>query len=179
MGSEPPSHLVVHDLSSPMASAPDRRALLLLFTAGGLLYALDTRHVIEVIPRVALRPMRNQPAHAPGMFNYRGAVAPVVDLCQLIEGSPSSETLSSRVIMVHHPSEPDVPVGCLGLLAEGVTDTLSLPLDAFQVSGLADASRPYLAGMTLDERGMVQLLRLELLLPLLRSLEPADDDGIG
>lgn len=149
--------------------AQDRPVLLLLFSAGGLLYAMESRHVVEVIPRVNLRPVLNQPAHLAGMFNYRGAVLPVVDLCRLIHGAASGGQLSSRIIMVRAAaasSAADPP--CLGLLAEGVTDTLSRPLSAFQDSALAADGSSCLGGLHVEERGMVQLLHLERLLQQLR-----------
>jgi len=143
-------------------------ALFLLFAAGAQLYAMESTRVVEVIPRVSLRPVVNHAHHIAGMFSYRGVVVPVVDLCLLIHGQPCGGLLSSRIIMVSSLGEADTPPSTLGLLAEGVTDTLSLPPAAFQAGGLGNENRPYLAGLALDERGMVQLLDLERLLRELR-----------
>ncbi|MEI7664904.1 MAG: chemotaxis protein CheW [Synechococcaceae cyanobacterium ELA263] len=137
--------------------------LLLLFSAGGPLYAMESKDVVEVIPRVSLRPAVNLPSYVPGLFNYRGVVVPVIDLCFLIQGCPSCQNLSSRIIMVTSGDNNDKDQ-YIGLLSEGVTDTISRPLTAFHETGLSSGSKPYLGGMTLDERGMVQILHLKVLL---------------
>lgn len=148
--------------------------LLLLFSAGGPLYAMESKDVVEVIPRVSLRPAVNLPAYVAGLFNYRGAVVPVLDLCVLIHNRPSGQNLSSRIIMVTSGDGQGTD-HCLGLLAEGVTDTISRRLDAFHDTGLSQASQPFLGGMTLDERGMVQILHLRTLLQQIHPLHDRID----
>ena len=155
----------------------DPPVLLLLFSAGGPLYAMESKDVVEVIPRVVLRPAVNLPGYVSGFFNYRGVVVPVIDLCVLIQGRPSGQNLSSRIIMV--TSAADLAKDqCIGLLAEGVTDTLSRPLSAFHNTGLNSQSKPYLGGMTLDERGMVQILHLSVLLEQLNPVSAVIDSII-
>lgn len=143
--------------------------LLLLFSAGGPLYAMESKDVVEVIPRVSLRPAVNLPSFVSGLFNYRGVVVPVIDLCYLIQNRPSGQNLSSRIIMVTS-SDGTVRENYIGLLAEGVTDTISRPLNAFATTGLSSGNKPYLGGMTLDERGMVQILHLKVLLEHINPL---------
>lgn len=139
--------------------------LLLLFSAGGHLYAMESRDVVEVIPRVSLRPAVNLASPVAGVFNYRGTVVPVIDLSVLIHQRPSGHFLSSRIIMVTSGlSQGKSEDRCIGLLAEGVTDTISKPLHAFQSTGLSSDQQFYLGGLTLDERGMVQILHLRQLL---------------
>jgi chemotaxis signal transduction protein len=86
---------------------PNRRSgglnspvLLLLFSAGEPLYAMESKDVVEIIPRVSLRPVLNLPNYVLGLFNYHGAVVPVIDLSFLIQNRPSGQNLSSRIIMV-------------------------------------------------------------------------------
>ena len=159
--------------SSPSREAGRPSVLLLLFSAGGPLYAMESKDVVEVIPRVSLRPAVNLPSHVSGLFNYRGVVVPVIDLGLLIQNRPSGQNLSSRIIMVRS-GVAGGPERCLGLLAEGVTDTISRPLSAFHDTGLAAVNKPYLGGMTLDERGMVQILHLKVLLEQIHPLlDPA------
>ncbi len=157
-------------MAVPRSIAPNGRSgalnpavLLLLFSAGGPLYAMESKDVVEVIPRVSLRPAVNLPSYVSGLFNYRGVVVPVIDLCFLIQNRPSGQNLSSRIIMVTSSHNNDKE-HYIGLLSEGVTDTISRPLNAFHATGLNSGSKPYLGGMTLDERGMVQILHLKVLL---------------
>jgi chemotaxis-related protein WspB len=136
--------------------------LLLLLAVGEQLYAIDSEQVVEVIPRVILRPLSGSPPHRPGVFNFRGRVVPVVDVSQLIAGRPCVGHLSSRIIMVRHRNAAGAPA-LLGLLAECVTDTLLKPLASFQPAEGTAERRPFLGGIALDERGLIQLLLTESL----------------
>jgi chemotaxis-related protein WspB len=167
----------MHSIPLTQSAAVDPPVLLLLCSASGLLYAMESKDVLEVIPRVALRPAVNSPNYVSGLFNYRGSVVPVVDLTYLIQGRPSCENLSSRIIMVtqcDHQGKDQF----IGLLSEGVTDTLSSPLGSFQSKGLKSQSKPYLGGMTIDERGIVQILHLNILLDHIDPLNPIGDSSI-
>lgn len=157
--------MAISKLVTPVARAglSHPSVLLLLFSAGGPLYAMESKDVVEVIPRVSLRPAVNLPSHVSGLFNYRGVVVPVIDLCFLLQNRPSGQNLSSRIIMVTS-GDSNGKDHYIGLLSEGVTDTISRPLNAFHDTGLSSGSKPYLGGMTLDERGMVQILHLQVLL---------------
>jgi chemotaxis-related protein WspB len=155
--------LAISKFSPSKTTGINPSVLLLLFSAGGPLYAMESKDVVEVIPRVSLRPAVNLPSYVSGLFNYRGVVAPVIDLCSLIQGRSSCQNLSSRIIMVTSGNSADKDQ-FIGLLSEGVTDTISRPLNAFHATGLNSQIKPYLGGMTLDERGMVQILHLNVLL---------------
>ena len=144
------------------AAASEPPHLLLLLSVGEQLYALESERVVEVIPRVMLRPVSGAPPHRPGVFNFRGRVVPVVDVSQLIAGRPCTAHLSSRIIMVRHGEANGEP-GLLGLLAERVTDTLLKPRSSFQPAEGAAELLPFLGGVALDERGLIQLLHTDAL----------------
>lgn len=149
--------------ASQGSAEPDQSPrLLLLLAVGDQLYAIDSEQVVEVIPRVQLRPLSGTPPHRPGVFNFRGRVVPVVDVSQLIAGRPCAGHLSSRIIMVRHRDGEGAPA-LVGLLAECVTDTLLKPLASFQPPDGAAEQRPFLGGIALDERGLIQLLLTESL----------------
>jgi len=136
---------------------------MLLFYVGNDLYALDSSQVVEIIPKVLLRKVYQVPEYIAGLFNYRGAIVPVIDLCQLIRKQPSRPFLSTRIIMVNY-LEPN-GVNCwLGLIAQRVTETLNKP-DVISVDTvpLLDEA-PYLGEMIMDEKGLIQRIRLEYLL---------------
>ena len=137
--------------------------LMLLFYVGNDLYALDSAQVVEVIPRVSLRKIHHAPDYVAGLFNYRGAIVPVIDLCHLIQGNPSRSHLSTRIIMVRYVGK-DNAQHCLGLMAERVTETLDKPDTELVNSGIQMDDAPYLGEMIMDEKGMIQRIRLEYLL---------------
>jgi chemotaxis-related protein WspB len=146
------------------AAAPGSTPVLfLIFAVGDAYYAIESASVVEVIPRVSLRAVRNFPPYVSGLFNYRSTIVPVIDLCQFIEQRPSCSNLSTRIIMVKHQGAD----GCgriFGLLAERVTDTLMKAPASFSDSALQASSKPYLGGVALDERGLIQVIHLDVLL---------------
>ncbi|HAN73746.1 MAG TPA: chemotaxis protein CheW [Planktothrix sp. UBA8407] len=139
--------------------------LILLFYVGNDLYALDSSQVVEVIPRVILRKIYHAPDYVAGLFNYRGAIVPVIDLCHLIQGQPSCSYLSTRIIMVNYITK-EKHKRCFGLMAERVTETLNKPATSLTIDSgeKADQDHPYLGGIIMDEKGMIQYIRLEYLL---------------
>lgn len=138
--------------------------LILLFYVGDDLYALDSSQVVEVIPRVILRKIHHAPDYVAGLFNYRGAIVPVIDLCHLIQGKPSRSHLSTRIIMVNYLAKGNTK-HCIGLMAERVTETLNKPDTELVDTGMhLDEDHPYLGEMIMDEKGMIQRIRLEYLL---------------
>lgn len=147
--------------------------LMLLFYVGGDRYALDTKRVIEVIPRVTLKKVYNAPEYIAGLFNYRGCLVPVIDFCHLIDGSPSHPYLSTRIILINcqeselsptHSNEETSP-RVLGLMAERVTDTLNKSNQEFIHPGIKVDQSPYLGEMIKDEQGMIQFLKVEDFFP--------------
>ncbi len=74
--------------------------LLVPFKVGKNKYALNSDQIIEIIPRINLREIHKAPKFVAGMFNYRGHVIPVIDLCSLIAGYLSANCLGTRIIIV-------------------------------------------------------------------------------
>ncbi|MEB3180169.1 MAG: chemotaxis protein CheW [Nostocaceae cyanobacterium] len=138
--------------------------LMLLFYVGDDLYALDSAQVVEIIPRVVLRKIHHAPDYVAGLFNYRGVIVPVIDLCHLIQGKASRPYLSTRIIMVNYIAK-DNTKRCLGLMTERVTETLNKSdTEVMGVETEFDEAHPYLGNIIMDEKGMIQRIRLEYLL---------------
>lgn len=139
--------------------------LLLQFQAGNGLYGIDSSRIIEVIPMVACRPFPHAGHAVTGIFNYRGVMAPVVDITELIIGIPSRFLLSTRIIMVDYCGRDGKP-HALGLLAEQAIETVSCGREDFQPAGIAAREAPFLGDMLiLPAGGMIQRVDIELLLP--------------
>lgn len=136
--------------------------LLLVFYIGKNLYAIESARVVEVIPRVAYRQVHRVPNYVAGVFNYRGAIVPAIDLCQLIRGTPSKAFLSTRVMMVSYP-RADGTLRYIGLMAERVIETLDKAETDLKEAGIQASETPYLGGMITDKRGMIQQIQLEQL----------------
>lgn len=154
--------------------------MLLLFTVGEDRFGLDVRHVIEVIPHVNLKRLPKTPDYVAGLFNYRSVAVPVIDVSKMISGDTVRRHLSTRIIVV------DYPYGgggkhMLGLLAEHVTETAKFARSSFISSGRGAQSAEFLGELAMDEKGMVQCIRLDKLLPAdLRNtlFSPLEDEKI-
>ncbi|HEY4177783.1 MAG TPA: chemotaxis protein CheW [Kofleriaceae bacterium] len=121
--------------------------LSLALSVGEDRFALGCADVVEVIPRVELRSIPHAPAFVPGLFTYRGAIVPVIDLCQLIRQSACPSKLSSRIIIVKPRGGTN---RLIGLLAERVIDTIHLDPKQAIPAGIEIADTPYLGEVYLD-----------------------------
>jgi len=117
--------------------------LLLQFQAGKDRFGMDISRVIEVIPMVIFRPLPHADPAVAGLFNYRGTMAPVIDLTFLLTGEASRPLFSTRVILVDYPDRPgqDGERHILGLLAERVTETVFCTEEDLLPAGIAVAEQ--------------------------------------
>lgn len=136
--------------------------LILLFYTGNDLYAIESSQVVEVIPRVSLRKVHHVPDYVAGLFSYRGVVSPVIDLCHLIQGTPSRSHFSTRIMIVKRLHQ-DSTIQYLGLMAERVTETLNTSDAAIERSSVRAEDAPYLSGIIMDEKRIIQCVQLEQL----------------
>lgn len=137
--------------------------LALSFEVGGARYGVRCEELLELVPRVPLRPVPHAPSYVPGEFTFRGAVTPVIDLVRLMTGQPCAERLSSRIAVVAYPVAGETRA--LGLLAERVTEPLRL--ESLGVpSGIAVPEAPYLGELHFEGGGLIQIVRVADLLPV-------------
>lgn len=138
--------------------------LFLLFHLGTERYALATGQVVEVLPLVSIRRIPQVPSGVAGVFDYHGAVVPVMDLSEVMLGRSAPPRLSTRIIVVHYPDQRAEP-RLLGLIAEKVTETMRREATDFSPSRIANGNASYLGPLTTDERGLVQRIEVNQLLP--------------
>src|SRR6516225_3006193 len=96
-----------------------------MFQLGKERYALEASRVVEVAPLLALKRLPQAPKGVAGIFNYRGCPVPALDLSELALGVPSSERLSTRIIVVNYHA-PKRSSHNVGSIVEHATDTLRL-----------------------------------------------------
>ncbi|MEB3828956.1 chemotaxis protein CheW [Phormidium sp. CCY1219] len=137
--------------------------LMLLFYVGEDRFALKCSQVVEIIPRVTLTTLHHAPEYVAGLFNYRGAIVPVIDLCHLIQGNPCRHALSTRIIIVHYPGKNNTP-HLLGLMAERISDTLDRPETEFVTPGFQLDEAAYFGEIMIDEQGTIQRIEIDRLL---------------
>jgi chemotaxis-related protein WspB len=146
------------------AVAPARQALFLVFRVGNERYALQAIEVAEVLPRLPLKPIAQAPAWVAGVFAYRGAVVPVIDLSALTFGQPAQARTSTRLVLVHYRPDEPTPARLLGLILEQATDTVRCNPADFQPYGLDNRQAPYLGPVRKDAQGLLQWVRVADLL---------------
>ncbi|UMZ13202.1 purine-binding chemotaxis protein CheW [Pseudomonas sp. MPFS] len=152
-------------------AASVKTVLFLVFRIGQERYALRAVDVVEVLPRLQLKPIAQAPGWVSGVFAYRGTVVPVIDLCQLTFGRPAQLRTSTRLVLVHYRGEAEQPARVLGLLLEQANDTLRCDPQQFQPYGLDNAQAPYLGPVREDAQGLLQWVRVDhLLRPEVREL---------
>jgi chemotaxis-related protein WspB len=138
--------------------------LFLLFQIGSERYCLEVSRVVEVVPLVLFKSIPHAPPYVSGLFNYRGTIAPVIDLSALLYDSPCKPLLSTRIILVDYISA-DAERHTLGLLAEHVTETISCKEEEFHPPGIEVEGARFLGDVIFTDDGMVQRVEVERMLP--------------
>jgi chemotaxis-related protein WspB len=138
--------------------------LFLVFELARERYVLDVRQIAEVLPLVGIKPLPQAPPAVAGIFNYRGAPVPVIDVSQLTLGRAAERRLSTRIVLVHYPGA-DGQTRLVGLIAERATQTVSRDEADFVASGVTNEGAPYLGPVATDARGLLQWLDARTLLP--------------
>src|SRR5579872_1360197 len=129
--------------------------LFLVFHLGKDRYAIDAAQVVEVLHAVQVKTIPQSQSGVAGVFDYHGAPVPLIDLSELVLGTPSRRWMSTRIILVNYVQEGEPP-HLLGILAEQVTETLRRDQREFTDPGIADAAHSYLGQITIDSIGIVQ-----------------------
>ena len=138
--------------------------LLVVFHAGRERFGLDAGQIIEIVPLVRLAPVQHAPAWVAGLCNYRGSVAPVIDVSALLAGEPSRNLLSTRILLINYPGRSGES-HLLGLLAERVLETITCSPADFQASGIATPAAPYLGEVLVEGGRMLRRITTSELLP--------------
>ncbi|QXP82827.1 chemotaxis protein CheW [Methylococcus sp. ANG] len=131
--------------------------LLVPFQIGGEHYALPAADVFTVAQVPRLRPLPQAPAWVAGVFRYRGAVLPAVDLSLLIAGQPARSLLSTRLLLVGNAQDLEARPA-LGLLAERVTGTETVDRDALRKTGVSIPGAEWLGEVAGLDRVLLQLV---------------------
>jgi purine-binding chemotaxis protein CheW len=157
----PTAQDILRDRAQVLARRPQHtpaagsRLQLLEFHLAAERYAIESRHVQEVLPLRDLTPLPGTPSFVLGIVNVRGRILPVFDLKKLFELPEQGVTDLHRIILVGD----DVAVGLLadvviGIRAVAVEDLApSLPT-------LTGIRADYLMGIAEDRLVVLDIQRL-------------------
>lgn len=143
--------------------------LMLLFYVGHKGYAIDTEAVLEVIPKIIIKPLLNVPSYVLGTITYNGAQIPVLDFAVLTEGVPSKDSMHSRIFILSR-QKGNSPPEELGILAEKITEAAEVSEDKIIRSGVKIAEFPYFDGVIRAGGEIVQVIEAPLLMDFMRGV---------
>lgn len=133
--------------------------LVLTFQVAGMAYGVAASRVVEVVPRVELRPLPHAPAHLVGLLRYRGGAVPVVDLGLLMGSRACRERLDTRIVLARMADDLGGPEpGLLAFVAERVEKVIQVDESAKAVEGLDLPETPYLGDAYQLEDGLLQMI---------------------
>jgi len=141
------------------------RKLFLQFRIGGDRYLLAADTVVQVLPPQPLKQVPGAPGWVAGILSYKGEPVPVIDMSQLALGQGARQVTSTRTVLVAHRHNGQDPLRTLGLILEGVTETVHRNPADFMPSGLDGLHARYLGPVLQDEDGsMLQWVGVDELL---------------
>jgi purine-binding chemotaxis protein CheW len=127
------------------------------FVVEGRAYAVPIAAVREIIRWAPVTPLPNQPAHARGVLNLRGAIVPVHDLRARLSGTPTEAGASHVIVITRLGAQTP------GILVDSVSDILSVPAEALQPPPAAVESATSLALVSVGQDRLVTVLNLSAL----------------
>lgn len=138
--------------------------LFITFQLGDNRYAFDASQIEEILPLVGIKPMSQSPNGVAGVFNYRGAPVPVIDLSAVTLGRPAQRRLSTRILVVHYATD-NGDKRLLGLIAEKALETVRRDTNEFVSTGVGSDRIVYLERVATDAHGLLQWIDVKKLLP--------------
>lgn len=147
----------------------------LVFELGSQDYGLPTRHIVRVLPKLALTRLAPAADFIAGVMNFHGAPVPVIDLARVSsmagaagQAIPSSGarqiSFDTRIILVDHV-QPSGQKHLLGLLAEHVSGVRQIDVSSVTGSGVRDPNAPFLGQVVATQPRLLQLIELAQLVP--------------
>lgn len=127
-------------------------------------YLIEAGKIDAVLPLLEAKSIPGAPPAVAGVFDYRGAPVPLLDLSQLMLGRPARVWHSTRILVIDYPL-PDGRSRLLGLIAERALTTHKYEPADFVDSGVSIEEARYLGPVASDGDGLLQWLVLDCLLP--------------
>ncbi|HUG52412.1 MAG TPA: chemotaxis protein CheW [Vicinamibacteria bacterium] len=140
----------------PEEASPLEDALeVLVFSAGGERFAIETEHVAEVVRCQDLTAVPCTPPVVLGVMNHRGRIVAALDLRRLFDLPCPDVTPSARIIVVRSAESP------AGILADAVTGITRIGAHELARPPLAPAGRRAgIRGVTADVVSVLDLAAL-------------------
>jgi purine-binding chemotaxis protein CheW len=136
----------------------------LIFELQDTLYGIEVLSVREIVELPELTPAAQAPAYIVGMLNWRGKIAPVMDLSQRLGQRTHEYQLGDKVIVLEHAGI------LMGLVVSQVHDTCEISraqIEHVPAYGIGEeATARFIGGVAKRDQDLVMLLDLETLMRL-------------
>lgn len=136
--------------------------LMLFFYVGNKRYAVNTESVIEVIPKILIKPILHVPKFVVGAISYGGIQIPVIDFAILTESVSSTESMHSRIFILSRTKGNTTQY--VGILSEKITEAVEIENERMTASGVHVKEFPYFDGIIRLGPDIVQIIEAEQLL---------------
>ncbi len=134
--------------------------LAVIWSSAGLLMAIESRSIIEILPPVSCRPAPGAPDWIRGLFAYRGALIPLVNTARLLGAVPAPDRQANRIIVIR-ATAAGTPIDWLvGLWVENVMEIERIEFAAAGTHpGFATDQGRFLGSVAQTRWGQVQLVK--------------------
>lgn len=102
------------------------------FQVGAEEYAVDIKHVQEIIHMQDLTTVPKTPAFLKGVINLRGKIIPIIDLKTRLNLSSQPPTKESRIVVVEHSAKT------VGLIVDAMREVIRIPASSICMSPTGD-----------------------------------------
>jgi chemotaxis-related protein WspB len=137
--------------------------LLLLFETSDGRYALDSKHIVEIIPLLKTKRIPSAPGFVKGMINYHGMPVPIFDFCALEGDEESRSFYSTRIILVRYPLKDEEKL--VGIIAERATDVIKCTASDVRSSGILVEKQSIFGADDSGQEEIVQLFDIKRMIP--------------
>jgi purine-binding chemotaxis protein CheW len=133
---------------------------LVVFDLASEFYGVDIGDVREIIRMQNVTRVPGTPVYMEGVINLRGKVVPVVDLRKRLDLKVKPQTKESRIVVM------DIGGKDVGVIVDGVTEVLRIPLSSVEPPSLmiASSETAYIRGIAKLKEKLVILLDLDRVL---------------
>lgn len=157
----------------------------LTFSLHGLLLAVETKVVRQILWLPELTLMEECPAYIAGVVNMHGTLVPVMDLNSRFGHSPQGYGSADRVVLLDM-SAWGMRSADFGIIVNDVLDVIDIPADAIELPPFetieTEAHPHFVGGLAKTEQGIVMILNLVKMLDAAfetpqAAIDPSRDAG--
>lgn len=113
-----------------MAQANDHALVVLVMELQGESFAIETRHVHEILDPVPITTVPGADRAVGGLINVRGRVVPLADLRLIFGMPPEDEGRDARIVVIEVPVDGDPTT--IGIRADKVNEVTELAASSLE-----------------------------------------------